>query len=52
MFVEKSDKMSSLGLYGPTWNDNIKICLEKKKRWFFCEKDDKISDYVIDPKLS
>jgi hypothetical protein len=40
--------MRSLGLYRPTWKDNIKMYLKKRKGGF-CENGDKISDYVIDP---
>jgi len=35
MFVEKSDKMRSLGLYWPIRKDNIKICLEKQEKVVF-----------------
>lgn len=41
MFAEKSDKMRSLGLYGPTWKDNIQICLEKQEKVIFVKRTTK-----------
>jgi hypothetical protein len=38
MFVEKLDKMRSLGLYGPIWEDNIEICLEKQEKEVFVKE--------------
>ena len=41
MFIEKFDKMRSLGLYGPIWKDNIKICLEKQENVVFAKRSTK-----------